>query len=170
MTDTVSREHADLLETLAKHRAFLCRTAQGLSDEDAGRRSTVSELCIGGLLKHVTRVETRWARFIVDGPDAFGTFDEAAFAEHAASFRMSGSESVKDLLEEYARAAERTETIVRSIPSLDQDQPLPAAPWWPPGLRWSARRVLVHVIAETAQHAGHADIIREAIDGQKTMG
>ena len=35
---------------------------------------------------------------------------------------------------------------------------------------WTARRVLLHVIAETSQHAGHADIIRESIDGQKTMG
>ncbi|WP_322752022.1 MULTISPECIES: DUF664 domain-containing protein, partial [unclassified Frankia] len=39
-----------------------------------------------------------------------------------------------------------------------------------PGARWSARRVLLHVIAETAQHAGHADIIREALDGATSMG
>ena len=45
-----------------------------------------------------------------------------------------------------------------------------AAPWFPPGARWSARRVLLHIIAETAQHAGHADIIRESLDGAKTMG
>ena len=44
------------------------------------------------------------------------------------------------------------------------------APWFEPGARWSARRVLLHIIAETAQHAGHADIIRETIDGQKSMG
>ena len=50
------------------------------------------------------------------------------------------------------------------------DQPLPKAPWHEPGSRWSARRVLLHVIAETAQHAGHADIIRESLDGAKSMG
>jgi hypothetical protein len=44
------------------------------------------------------------------------------------------------------------------------------APWFEPGARWSVRRALLHVIAETAQHAGHADIIREALDGAKTMG
>ena len=53
---------------------------------------------------------------------------------------------------------------------LDGDHALPEAPWFEPGARWSARRVLVHIIAETAQHAGHADIIRESIDGAKTMG
>ena len=46
----------------------------------------------------------------------------------------------------------------------------PGAPWFEPGATRSARRVFLHVVAETAQHAGHADILREAIDGQKTMG
>jgi hypothetical protein len=44
------------------------------------------------------------------------------------------------------------------------------APWFTPGEQWTARRVLLHIIAETAQHAGHADIIREALDGAKSMG
>lgn len=44
--------------------------------------------------------------------------------------------------------------------------PLPVAPWHEPGAVRSARRVLIHAIAETAQHAGHADILREALDGQ----
>jgi len=59
---------------------------------------------------------------------------------------------------------------VVSLPLLDASQPLPDAPWFEPGARWSARRVFLHVIAETAQHAGHADIIRESLDGAKTMG
>jgi hypothetical protein len=44
------------------------------------------------------------------------------------------------------------------------------APWFPPGATRSARRVFMHIIAETAQHSGHADILRETLDGQKTMG
>ena len=74
------------------------------------------------------------------------------------------------LLEEYAKAAAETADLVAGLPDLDAAQPLPEAPWFPPGARWSARRVLLHVIAETAQHAGHADIIRESLDGAKTMG
>ena len=52
----------------------------------------------------------------------------------------------------------------------DSSHPLPNAPWFPPGERRSARRVFLHIIAETAQHAGHADIIRESLDGAKSMG
>ena len=57
-----------------------------------------------------------------------------------------------------------------TLPDLDSSHPLPEAPWYEQGARWSARRVLLHVIAETAQHAGHADIIRESLDGAKSMG
>ena len=66
--------------------------------------------------------------------------------------------------------ARRTDDLVASLPDLDLSHPLPVAPWFEAGATWSARRVLLHIIAETAQHAGHADIIRESIDGSKTMG
>jgi hypothetical protein len=59
---------------------------------------------------------------------------------------------------------------VATLPDLDLSHPLPEAPWFPPGARRSARRVFLGLVAEIAQHAGHADIIREAIDGQKSMG
>ena len=79
-------------------------------------------------------------------------------------------ETLAGLLAEYEQVASRTDELVVTLPDLDASQPLPEAPWFPPGARWSARRVLLHVIAETAQHAGHADIIRESLDGAKTMG
>ena len=168
--DVDTGERADILETLAKHRGFLRHTVQGLTDEQAGLRPTASELCLGGLIKHVSRVEENWARFIVDGPAAQGPPDEAAYAAHAAGFRMEEGETLAGLLAAYDDVAARTDELVTSMPSLDASQPLPEAPWFPPGARWSARRVFMHIIAETAQHAGHADIIREALDGQKTMG
>ncbi len=88
----------------------------------------------------------------------------------ARSFRMLEGERLEDLLEHYQDTADRTDELVRTLPSLDVSHPLPDAPWFPPNTRWTARRVLLHIIAETSQHAGHADILREAIDGQKTMG
>jgi hypothetical protein len=96
--------------------------------------------------------------------------DEAAYAAHAAGFRMEEDETLAGLLAAYEEVARRTDELVMSVPSLDDSHPLPSAPWFEPGARWSARRVFMHIVAETAQHAGHADIIRETIDGAKTMG
>jgi hypothetical protein len=83
---------------------------------------------------------------------------------------MLEGETLAGLLAEYDQVAQHTDDLIRSIPDLDASQPLPAAPWFENGASWSARRVLLHVLAETAQHAGHADIIRESLDGAKTMG
>src|SRR5690242_11162866 len=84
MTSTTSTgERADLLESLARHRNFLRHTTRDLTDEQAAARTTVSELCVGGLIKHVARTEDGWAKFIVDGPAAQGPLDAAAYEAHA---------------------------------------------------------------------------------------
>jgi uncharacterized damage-inducible protein DinB len=163
-------EHADLLATLAKHRFLLRGTLRGLGDGQAAARTTVSELCLGGVIKHVTEVERSWSRFIVEGPSAMGRGDDKeSIAKHSASFRMEPSDTIASLLADYASASQATDELVATLPNLDAAQPLPEAPWFPAGAQWSARRVLLHLIAETAQHAGHADILREAIDGAKSM-
>ncbi len=174
MTDTPRpadpAEVRDLLDALHQHRDLFLRTLEGLDDEQIRQRTTVSQLCLGGILKHVTRVERRWADFIVVGAEAIGGMDEAAFKAHAESFHVLEGETLKGLLEDFADTATRTDQLVSSLDSLDVSHPLPEAPWFEPGATWSARRVVVHMLAELAQHAGHADIIREALDGQKTMG
>ena len=168
--DNESRERLDLIETLAKHRSFLRHTVRGLSDEQAAKRTTPSQLCLGGILKHVVLMEQRWIEFIQRGPAAIGASDAAAMEAHANSFRMEAGETLAALLGRYDEVARDTESLIKGLPSLDASQPLPEAPWFEPGARWTARRVLVHILAETAQHAGHADIIRESLDGAKTMG
>ncbi|MYR55302.1 DUF664 domain-containing protein [Streptomyces sp. SID625] len=169
----VTGERADLLAALAKQRHFLTFPARDLTDEEAGRRTTVSELCLGGLIKHVTAVERAWTAFIEQGPSAmpdFSALTEADFARRADEFRMLPGDTLDGVLAAYAEVARGTDELVASLPDLDADHPLPKAPWHEPGARWSARRVLLHIIAETAQHAGHADIVREALDGAKSMG
>jgi len=168
--DYDSRERLDLVETLVTHRAFLRKTVEGITDEQAARRTTVSELCLAGIIKHVSLAEEGWAGFIERGPSAIGGMDEAAMEAHAAGFRMLDDETLAFLLERYDQIAHHTDKLVAELPSLDDSHPLPEAPWFPPGARWTARRALLHIIAETSQHAGHADIIREALDGAKTMG
>lgn len=165
----IDSERADILAMLEKHRYFLRHTVAGLTDEQAAQRSTVSELCPGGLIKHVSITEAQWADFVVDGPAAMEPTDDA-WTEHANGFRMLPGETLAGILQRYETVARRTDELVASLPDLNASHELPPAPWFEPGARWSARRVLMHIVAETAQHAGHADILREAIDGQKSMG
>ncbi|KAB8179349.1 DinB family protein [Microbispora catharanthi] len=169
----ISGERADLLAALATNRHFLRFTTRDLTDEQAGRRTTASELCLGGLIKHVTLVERNWVDFILNGPSAMGdatTMTEADRAWWADQFRMLPGDTLAGVLAAYAEVARRTDELVATLPDLDVTQPLPKAPWFEAGARWSARRVLMRIIAETAQHAGHADIIRESLDGAKSMG
>ncbi|AQS69051.1 DinB family protein [Streptomyces pactum] len=169
----VTGERADLLEMLANQRHFLRFTTRDLTDEQAGLRTTASELCLGGLIKHVSSVERSWANFIVNGPSAMGDFTamtEADWAQRADEFRMLPGETLAGVLADYAEAARRTDGLVATLPDLGVTQPLPKAPWFEADRQWSARRVLMHIVAETAQHAGHADIIRESLDGAKSMG
>jgi uncharacterized damage-inducible protein DinB len=167
--EPVAGERADLLQSLNRQRHFLRNTTRGLTDEQAAQRTTASELSLGGLIKHVTLTERQWIRFIVEGPAAM-SWDEASAGDWMAGFRMLDGETLAGLLETYAQVAQQTGELVVQLPDLDAAQPLPPAPWFEPGARWSARRVLLHVIGETAQHAGHADIIRESLDGAKSMG
>lgn len=174
-TKTVSTdtERADLLAGLAKQRHFLRFTTRGLTDEAARRRTTVSELCLGGLIKHVTAVERAWADFIQRGPAAMPAITEMTpqdWERRAAGFRLLPDETLEGVLAAYDEVAGHTDEVVATVFSLNDAWPLPEAPWFPPGESWSARRVLLHIIAETAQHCGHADIIRESLDGSKTMG
>jgi hypothetical protein len=171
-------ERADLLEALRKHRDLFRHTVAGLTDEQARLTPTVSTLSLGGLIKHVAATEQEWARFVVHGPSASPDIDWANIdwtnpppevQAYADGFRMTDGETLAGLLAQYQRVADATDELVLST-DLDARHPLPEAPWFEPGASWSARRVLVHVVAETAQHAGHADIIRESIDGQKSMG
>ncbi|MEV7427429.1 MULTISPECIES: DinB family protein [unclassified Streptomyces] len=179
---TLDAERTDLLAALAAARSALTRTVGGISDEQGGEHPTVSALSLGGLVKHVASIEEGWLRFAVDGPSALnydlpegvtwadfraGTATEYPqwAIDHRNNFRMLPGETLAGIIARYEEVAARTEEIIASVPDLSATHPLPEAPWHEPGEVRSVRRVLTHVIAETAQHAGHADILRETLDG-----
>ncbi|MER6442869.1 DinB family protein [Streptomyces sp. NPDC001185] len=167
---TTTGERAELLTMCAKARQSVRIATRDLSDEEAGRRTTASELCLGGLVKHVTAVEQMWANFLVDGRSAipdFASLTEADWAQHADQFRMLPGETLAGLLAAYDEAGRRTDELVTTLPDMDATMPLPEGPWFT-DQQWSVRRVLLHIMIDTAQHAGHADIIREALDGKKS--
>jgi uncharacterized damage-inducible protein DinB len=164
-TATASTELADLLSTLDKHRGFLRFTVRGLDDEQARQTPTASQLSLGGLVKHVRNMEEGWMRFAVGGAELM----ESVQQDWENGFRMLEDETLEGLLADYEETAAKTDRLLRDL-DLNSAYPLPVAPWFEPGVSWSVRRVVLHLIAETSQHAGHADILRETIDGQKTMG
>ena len=104
-----STERQDLLESLRRHRFFLKVTARGLTDGQAGTRSTVSELCIGGIIKHVTQGERNWVDFILGGPEAMmhGKPDWSP-EEWEAGMRMLPGETLEQVLADYEAVARRT--------------------------------------------------------------
>ncbi|SCE89043.1 Protein of unknown function [Micromonospora marina] len=182
---TLDAERADLLAELADARNMLTNTVRGLTDEQAGQKPTVSALCLGGLVKHVAFTEESWLRFVVEGSSAmsFALPEGVTWADFMSGqarelpqwavdrerdFQMLPEDTLPAILDRYARVAARTEEIVAAVEDLSATWPVPDAPWNEPGSVRSIRRVLIHVIAETTQHAGHADILRESIDGQAT--
>jgi hypothetical protein len=167
-TTTLTRERTDLIESLRRHRSFLRFTVRDLTDEQAKRRPTTSALDLAGLIKHVAATEAGWARFAEGGAEAMNrNWGPDAQSRH---WHLAPGETLAGVLADYEAVAQHTDDLVAAVPDLDADHALPEAPWFEAGARWSVRRVFLHIIAETAQHAGHADILRESIDGQKTMG
>ena len=172
---TLNGERADLFQALANARHFLRFTVQSLNDEQAAQRTTVSELTLGGLIKHVSAVEKQWQEFMLKGRAAmawdgadFNDMPPEAVELFLNEFRMQDGDTVEELLENYSQIAARTDELL-AVVDLDTVHELPSAPWFV-DTHWSVRRTLLHIIAETTQHSGHADIIRESLDGQKSMG
>src|SRR6201985_2032940 len=102
---TVTGEQTDLLAELAGARYFLRHTARDLTDEQAATRTTVSELTVGGLIKHVAATEAHWAEFIVAGPspaDDFSAMTADDFARRADDFRLLPGETLASVLDHYA--------------------------------------------------------------------
>ena len=156
----VTDERDGLLTYLAQQRLVIRIAAHGLTDEQARATPSVSPLSIGGLLKHVGTTERYWIEML-EGRDRRSQDD------YENGFVVESDETVAGLLDRYAEIAAETEAVVRGIDDLGRAVPVPrGVPWYPQDVEaWSVRWVLLHLITETARHAGHADIVRESIDG-----
>ncbi|MCZ0987744.1 DinB family protein [Streptomyces diastatochromogenes] len=160
--ETQGDERGALLAFLEEQRGGIRRALLGLTEEQARSRPSASELSLGGLLKHVAEVEQGWVARARQEPPAVHR-DESNWHE---CFRLTDDETVASQLAYWAEVAAETEKLIRSAPSLDDSFPLPPDPWFPPEGRVSLRWLCLHLIRETARHAGHADIIRESLDGK----
>jgi uncharacterized damage-inducible protein DinB len=152
-------ETDSLLAFLDQQRRAVRHACHGLSDHQARLAPTASALTLAGLVKHLAIGEERWLLRLPDRSEAAG----AAPGSHADRFVLDAGETLAGVLERYRSAAGATDAAFRALDSLDAPVPLPPDPWYPQGV--TVRWVLIHLVEETARHAGHADILREALDG-----
>jgi uncharacterized damage-inducible protein DinB len=165
----VSDERSALREYLAYHQSAFFAVSYGLTDEQARLTPTVSALSIGGLIKHVTGMQRTWMSRVAAAPDA-PPKDPRSFDEIAKDFgdqhvmhpdeTLDGLRSALEAQNAHSLQLVETADLAAKVP-VPQD-----IPWFPKGIKdWSVRWVILHVINELTRHSGHADIIRESIDG-----
>ena len=116
---------------------------------------------MGGLVKHALDMEKGWIDMILQRQG------ESSPTHYEDNFRLGPDETLAEVLARYDEVARETESVIAAITDLNQPVPVPkGVPWYPADLdAWTVRWVLLHLIDEVARHAGHADIVRESIDG-----
>ena len=156
-------ERATLDQFLDYHRATLLDKTEGLTAEQLRHRLPTSELTLGGLLKHLALVEDDWIQVDFLGrppvePWAGAPWDD----DRDWEFHSAADDEPGALRELYRAACTRSRLGVEGH-ALDE---LSAGRSRHTGEQWSLRWILTHLIEETARHNGHADLLREAVDGQ----
>jgi hypothetical protein len=146
----VSGERETLLAFLGYLRASVDRKLVDLSEDDARRPLVASRTTLLGLVKHLTLVEVYWAQRRVADSDV---------VLHGDGFELEPTDTVASVRHAYAEAGRHTDEIIAA--RADLDRPLARGRH---GL--TVRWALVHLVEETARHAGHADILRELVDGE----
>ena len=169
MPPPTAGERDTLIEFLAFQQNAFFSAAYGLTDEQARSTPSVSALSIGGLVKHATGVQKGWADRAGHAP---GTPPpdprpmEQQMAEYQDEYVMRDDETLDGLL---ANLRSQNAVMLEVLASKDLETPVPVprnVPWFPQDVdHWTVRWVAMHLIEELARHAGHADIIRESIDG-----
>jgi uncharacterized damage-inducible protein DinB len=163
-----SGEAATLLGFLDFQRATLDWKCRGLSDDQLRVALPTSPITLGGLLKHMALVEDYWFTEVVGGepaPEPWASADTDADPDW--EWHSAAKDSGAELRALWAERAARSRAIVASRLGQDEAAALAEAhPAWGGQGRVSLRWVLAHMIEEYARHNGHADLIRESIDGE----
>lgn len=157
-------ERAVLVSFVDHYRALFARKVEGLGPEQLARTTAASSLTLGGLWKHLALVEDDWFTMRLAGRPAPEPWASAPFDDDPDwELHSAGQDSPDALAALFDAACQRSRAVVASIGSLDA-----LTVWSPRPDRgpWNLRWVLVHLIEEYARHVGHADLLREAVDGR----
>ena len=162
MTD-LNDEKETLRGYLEVRRSDLVSTLDGLGEYDIRRPMTKTSTNLLGLVKHVASTELGYFTEVFGRDPGMATPWMDEDAEPNADMFAAADETRDDILALHRHAARMTE---QTVAELELDAPGVVA-WWAPERRdVTLRRILVHMISETSRHAGHADIVRELIDGR----
>jgi len=160
--DKSADERTSLVQFLDFQRATLLMKAAGLDREQLAQTTAASSLHLAGLLKHIALVEESWFQEVFLGLEAPDWWRHVNFDDDPDwEFRTAADDDPEQLVALYEQACTRSREIVDAAASLDQPSVKPSRDGEPFSLRW----IMLHMIEETARHNGHADLIREAIDG-----
>ena len=155
-------ERDTLIAFLNYHRELLIDKASGLTDEQLHTAVAPSSLTLGGLINHMALVEDDWfTGDIAGGPLPEPWADAPWDDDRDWEFTTAPDVPTDILFQRYRDAIERSDAILADIDDLGAL----STKLHPDGDAWSIRWVLTHMIEETARHCGHADFIRESIDG-----
>ncbi|MFF2849806.1 DinB family protein [Streptomyces sp. NPDC058001] len=158
-------ERGALIAFVEAQRGAVRRAVLGLTDEAAASRPSASELSVSGLVKHVAECELNWLRMAQQRPNERARTQET----WGEGFHLADGETVAGVLAFWDGVAKETDEFIRTVPSLDDTFPLPEAPWFPKEGAVSMRWLMLHLVEEIARHAGHADIVRESLDGKNAF-
>jgi uncharacterized damage-inducible protein DinB len=161
--DLQADERTSLVEYLDFHRATFLTRIDGLSHEQLNRLHPPSALTLAALTKHLAYVEDSWFHEDFLGVPMPEPWESAPFGDDPDwEFHSAVDDDPTDLIALYCAACERSRAIVRDADTLDA---LSVRTSPREGKAYSLRWILIHMIEETARHNGHADLLREAIDG-----
>lgn len=169
---TRTTEHENLIEWIEVALANARSTVHGLTSDQLRSRPVVSsEATLGWLILHIGEVAESWLGRAAAGPETpeTGRSLTDAFAWAEAVNRVDPDATAEDILAEYDRRCAHALELLRTA-NLDAAVPVPTEmPWFPTDLpAFNGRWAVLHALGEIYRHSGHADILREAIDG-KTM-
>ena len=159
LSQTTADEITTLKGMLDMQRSILLWKLEGLSEHDAQRSFVTSGTSLLGIVQHMAWVEQWWFLEFIGGETPDYPWSEE---DPDADFRIESGQTISSVSQRYADAVARADTVIAGAPNLDVTGTLPNddSDRTERSLRW----VLVHMIEETARHAGHMDIIRELID------
>ena len=145
-----------LIEYLDWYRDTIIRKMEGASDETLRAKIVPSHTTLLGIVKHLAWVEVWWFQIVFAGKDIAYPGSKS---DPDADWRIEPHETTEDIVTLYRGACDENRAIVDATDDLDARSAKEGFPH-------SLRRTMIHMIEETARHAGHADILRELIDGQ----